>query len=294
VVSTAAAGASSEQEFFTRLADAGILVRRRFSTRTPGEITGYAVALPGDTTRAGTPVWFGGGKLAPDLTLPKLRCRWQPARTTPSEPFTPAERNAIWEHAARTAADASNQIRHLAATDPAGAADAAWAAAALHAAASALGSRVLRQAADSYDRAARGRIPSPTPAGNSLRRTARLLSTAASVSGDPALAQITLVTRLAALVEDIADLSEAQRNAAQAAAARHAAERLHAARGTRITPTTTQRATARTAGHRVDHEFPVPISAVLAAAAQKSHSPIQPSSRPTRSPGPPRPRGPTR
>jgi hypothetical protein len=71
-VSTAAAGASTEQEFFTRLDHAGILVRQRFSTRNPGEVTGYSVALPGETTRAGTPVWFGGGKLAPDLTLPKL------------------------------------------------------------------------------------------------------------------------------------------------------------------------------------------------------------------------------
>jgi hypothetical protein len=296
-VSTAAAGAYSEQEFFTRLGQAGVLVRTRFSTRNLGEITGYAVALPSDTTRSATRVWFGGGKLAPDLTLPKLRCRWEPARTTHGEPFTPAERNAIWEHAARTAAGASDQIRHLAATDPAAAA-AAWAAAdTLHAAASALRSRVLRQAADSYDRAARapyGRIPRPTPAGNSLRRAARLLSTTASVSGDPTLAQITLVTRLAALVEDIADLREAQRHAAQAAAARHAAERLHAARGIRITPPPRPRATARTTGHRVDHEFPVPISAVLAAAAQETHSPAQPSSRPSRSPAPPRPRGPTR
>ena len=299
MVSTAAAGASSEQEFFTRLADAGILVRRRFSTRNPGEVTGYAVALPGDTTRAGTPVWFGGGKLAPDLTLPKLRSRWEPARTTPGEPFTPAERNAIWEHAARTAADASTQIRHLSATDPAAAADAAWAAAdTLHAAASALRSRVLRQAADSYDRAARapyGRIPRPTPAGNSLRRTARLLSTAASVSGDPALAQITLVTRLAALVEDIADLRAAQRHAAQAAAARHAAERLHAARATRPQPPR-QRDTARTVGHLVGQDFPIPISAVVAKATGTpgARDPASASPRRSRGPASPRQRGPTR
>jgi len=120
-VSTAAAGASSEQEFFARLADAGILIRKRRSTRNLGEVTGYAVALSGDSTGSG-PVWFGGGKLASDLTLPKLRCRWQPARTTPCGRFTSAERNAIWEHAARTAADASNQIRNLAAIDPAAAA----------------------------------------------------------------------------------------------------------------------------------------------------------------------------
>jgi len=66
--------ASSEQEFFARLSDAGVLVRKRFSTRNPGEVTGYAVALPADTTPGG-PVWFGGGKLAADLTLPRLRSR---------------------------------------------------------------------------------------------------------------------------------------------------------------------------------------------------------------------------
>jgi hypothetical protein len=88
VVSTAAAGASSEHEFFDRLADAGLLVRKRLSTRSPGEITGYSVALPDDTTRGGGPVWFSGGKLAADLTLPRLRSRWRPDRDTPAELFT--------------------------------------------------------------------------------------------------------------------------------------------------------------------------------------------------------------
>jgi len=98
-VSTAAAGAASEQEFFARLDAAGISVRKRFSTRNPGEVTGYAVALTGETTATGGPVWFGGGKLAADLTLPKLRCRWDPARNRAAERFTTSERNAIWEHA---------------------------------------------------------------------------------------------------------------------------------------------------------------------------------------------------
>jgi hypothetical protein len=62
-------------------------------------------------------------------------------------------------------------------------------------------------------------------AGNSLRRTARLLS-AASADGDPGLAPITLITRLAALMEAIAVLRDAQRHAAQAAAARKAAKHL--------------------------------------------------------------------
>jgi hypothetical protein len=74
-VHTAVAGASSEQEFFARLEAAGLLVRKRFSQRDPGQVIGYAVAKPGHVNGQGVPVWFGGGKLAPDLTLPKLRQR---------------------------------------------------------------------------------------------------------------------------------------------------------------------------------------------------------------------------
>ena len=116
-------------------------------------------------------MWFGGGKLAADLSLPKLRARWDGA-SAPAQPraqFTAEERNAIWEHAARTAHDARERIRRCAATDPAAAADAAWAASdTLHAAAAVLGSRVIRQAADSYARAARvpyARIPHRTQEG---------------------------------------------------------------------------------------------------------------------------------
>jgi hypothetical protein len=75
-VCTAAAGAGSEQEFFARLRSAGVLVRERRSTVNPSEVTGYAVRLPGHTARDGGAVWYGGGKLAADLTLPKLRARW--------------------------------------------------------------------------------------------------------------------------------------------------------------------------------------------------------------------------
>ena len=191
-VSTAAAGAGSEEEFFARLREAGVLVRARYSTRNPGQVTGYAVALAGDTAQAGGPVWFGGGKLAADLSLPKLRARWDGA-SAPAQPraqFTAEERNAIWEHAARTAHDARERIRRCAATDPAAAADAAWAASdTLHAAAAVLGSRVIRQAADSYARAARvpyARIPRRTPAGTGLRQAARLLSRAALTGQLPA------------------------------------------------------------------------------------------------------------
>jgi len=71
-VCTTAAGARTEQEFFMRLTRAGVLVRRRYSTVHPGEVTGYAVGLPDHAAKGGQTIWYGGGKLAADLTLPKL------------------------------------------------------------------------------------------------------------------------------------------------------------------------------------------------------------------------------
>ena len=297
-VSTAAAGAASEQEFFARLDQAGVLVRKRFSTRNPGEVTGYAVALPDDTTRAGGPVWFGGGKLAADLTLPKLRYRWQATGPRPGDRFTAAERAAIWEHAARTAAGAAEQIRNVAATDPAVAADAAWAAAdTLHAAAAALGSRVLRQAAYSYDRAARapyGRIPVPSQPGNNLRRAARLLSTLPSVVADAPRAEMTLLIRFARLTEAIAELREAQRLAAQAAAARRAAEHLRAAMPGYVTPPSGRRTRVRASTERSRAEFPFPAGTFRPGPGPLGEADSQPKARPVPGQGPSRPRGPTR
>jgi len=75
-VCAAAGGARSEQEFFTRLAEAGVLTRKRHGTLNADQVTGYAVGLPPHVAKAGGTVWYGGGKLAADLTLPKLRTRW--------------------------------------------------------------------------------------------------------------------------------------------------------------------------------------------------------------------------
>jgi hypothetical protein len=80
-VQTAASGASGEEEFFARLEVAGVMVGKRYSERDPGQVTGYRVALPGSMgglhSAEGKPIWYGGAKLAPDLSLPKLRAHWQ-------------------------------------------------------------------------------------------------------------------------------------------------------------------------------------------------------------------------
>jgi hypothetical protein len=296
---TAAASANSEQEFFARLDAVGILVRKRFSIKNPDQITGYSVALPDDTTKDGGPVWYGGGKLAPDLSWLKLRQRWSPPRTTlGGEHLTAAERNAVWDHAARVAADAAAQIHNLTWTDPAAADDAAWATSdALHVAAATLGSRILRQAADAYDRAARppyGRIPPPTPSGNRLRQAARLLSAFAYLTSDRSMAPIVLITRLAALAEAVAELRESQRYAAQAAAAHATRERLHAA--ARPAPPAPPRPAphAGAAAHLAALSFPQPARPGRQPPPPGQPDPDQGSPRPPRKPAPPRPRGPSR
>ena len=166
-VRNAAAGASNLNEFLDRLRRDGVLVRERHSERNPGEITGYAVALAGTTDPGGKPIYFGGGKLAADLTLPKLRRRWNPAvppegagrdcedgavtsgagpRRAPRgaadlaadgrtegrvgedrHRLTPEERTRIWEQATAAAARATEQIRAAVGGDPRAAADAVWA-----------------------------------------------------------------------------------------------------------------------------------------------------------------------
>jgi hypothetical protein len=297
-VSTAAAGAGSEGEFFARLDHAGLLVRKRYSTRNPGQVTGYAVALPGDTGKDGAPVWYGGGKLAADLTWPKLSQRWHRPGAAPGDPLTAAERNAFWEHAARVAADAAAQIRDCAGTNPAAAADAAWAASdTLHVAAAALGSHTLLQAADAYDRAARaphGRIPPSSPAGNQLRRAARLIGAVGYLTSDPAAAAIVLIIRLAALAEAVAELRDAQQRAAQAAAARAAAEQLHALACPAPAARPPARHRAPTAAQLAAQSFPAPAGSAVGQPAPGQPSPGQASRRSPRGPSPPRPRGPGR
>ena len=149
-----------------------MLVRVRFSKTDPGQVTGYAVTLPGHISPEGGLRWYGGGRLAAGLTLPRLRRHWAQAPSSAPERgaafwFTAPERDTIYQHASRQAAQAAEHIRRCAYSDPAAAADAAWAAAdTLHVAARALRSPVLQRAADAYDRAARaghGRIPPPQP-----------------------------------------------------------------------------------------------------------------------------------
>ena len=74
LVRAAAARSASEAEFVRRAKASGALVRARFATGGRDRVVGYSAALrPVDGQE---PVWFGGGKLAADLTLLRLRQQW--------------------------------------------------------------------------------------------------------------------------------------------------------------------------------------------------------------------------
>ncbi len=74
-VRAAAVASDSEAEFVRRLRGTGVLVRPRFAQGSKSLVEGFSVAVKPATADA-SPVWFGGGRLARDLTLPKLRADW--------------------------------------------------------------------------------------------------------------------------------------------------------------------------------------------------------------------------
>jgi len=280
-VTRAAAQASGEADFFAQLRASGVLVRERFSQINPGEVTGYAVTLPGCTGADGTLRWYGGGRLHDSLTLPRLRARWVGGERGTAEHsgafrLTAPERAEIYRHAARQAAVATEHLRRCAVGDPGSGADAAWAAAdTLHTAARVTGSRVLRCAADGYDRAARAphrQIPRRTPEGDGLRTAARLLAMTGDAGCDGMGQAGALARNLVSLVDTVADLRAAQAHAAQGAAARATAEQMHSAfsRARAGVPRVDgPRRLAAPPGSRADVEFPAPVSEALAVGSTR-------------------------
>jgi len=99
-VRAAATAASTEAQWLARLGELGVAVEARWA-RGGDRVLGYRVALadpPTEQARSKA-VWFGGGTLAHDLTLPALRAGWtrdtDPATTwrrasTPAPAPTPA------------------------------------------------------------------------------------------------------------------------------------------------------------------------------------------------------------
>jgi len=255
-VRAALAGANSFEQFSERLRRDGVLVRPRMSTLNPDEVTGYAVALlarGADAADGIEPVWFGGGKLAPDLTFPQLQARWCREPADPTDlgragtggrpvrgglDLDPAERQALWEAAGQALGRAEEQLRAAAGGDPTARAMAEAAAVAASEVLSAVGRLTersgagpLHQAAVAYDRAARGlrrKLPVPTGPARRTRRAAGGLRGMHFVRTADTRQLLQLVDQLSRLSLTLAALREQQDRTAQAAAARRAAELLTA------------------------------------------------------------------
>lgn len=91
-----ATAAGDEAEFVRRIRRVGLLVRPRYAEGTHDVITGYSVAER-PTVRGERPVWYGGGRLARDLGLTRLRehAGW------PDEPVAASAAVAEWNAASR-------------------------------------------------------------------------------------------------------------------------------------------------------------------------------------------------
>ncbi|GLX06769.1 hypothetical protein [Microbispora sp. NBRC 16548] len=236
---------TSEQDFFARLRQLGMLVQTR--TLPSGEVVGYAVARPEDRAKDGAPVWFSGSKLAPDLSLPRVRQRWAdlsaPSAATRTQSVGLAKhvadatdgesrRVAAWRQAAEAVRLASSELRQ--AGDKRGAAATAALADLLTAAAGRAPKQVrdeLVTAARAFERA--GRVPwhVQTQVAQQARVALRTIAAAGQTlsTGDEDLAALAFILAALQAVRLVAAGYEVRRRETHANAARVAAEHLQEA-----------------------------------------------------------------
>ncbi|MER7851474.1 mobilization protein [Streptomyces bacillaris] len=228
-VRRAVAGATDDDEFFDRLAAAGLLVKKRVAPS--GDLLGYKVALPDDRNKDGEPVYYPGARLAPDLSLPRIRERWsmdQP-EPPPARPMAPA---AARRRAAAALSDAVLVVHH--GEDAVAAAHITAAGEILDALAKTSAAHTrhqLREAAWAFERATRSHIRAARGHDQALRQAAREL-----VHGGPALGRgedgattAMAIDMLFFLITTAAHWHTRKGHAQQAEAAHRAAEHLRVA-----------------------------------------------------------------
>ncbi|MFI6209171.1 relaxase/mobilization nuclease domain-containing protein [Streptomyces sp. NPDC051041] len=225
-VREAAATATSDSDFFARLGAAGLRVQQRIAP--DGNVTGYSVALPGDRDGGQRPVWFSGSRLAADLSLPRVRERWQkvPAigRVASAEAWKVAEVK-VRQAAAQLGAGGL----HQGAGDVAALGDLVVVAAVV--APRAVRDQI-RDAAREYERASRAPVArSLEGAARELyRESARVLSTSVAAAGrSDTVAALGFLLALVMAVEASRRWHEAQEHRAQAHAAGRAGRLLREA-----------------------------------------------------------------
>ena len=192
-----------------------------------GEVIGYSLAAPGDTNGHGEPVWYGGSKLAPDLSINRLRERL-PAQEAGRPPAAVADPAEPWRH---TDHRHPHTRTHVLDSGDEAAAQGYLAAFGdtLHNIAIATPGphrAELRAAAMSFNRARRSAIRADHQAATALRKAAKELAYASSEPGGLAVALLFAAVHLARAA---AKWHEQRGHEQQAAAAEQAFRHLQAA-----------------------------------------------------------------
>jgi hypothetical protein len=297
-VRACAAASASEAEFVRRIRAAGLQFRPRYAAGGT-EVTGYSVAL-GSTDIGGEPIRFGGGRLATDLTLPRLREHWAAMRpgvdqaaareqalaelrhltdaASPAGQPTPAEtrvyRASAWGQAAARIAEVRERLTAVPYGDTA-----AWSTAARQAAGifAGLSARLestpgpLAEAADALARSAQTRPGQERYArhsGLAHMRSVALTVRQATIPLRRPEAWVTLMRQLLTLIQVISQMHAAQQQARHAAELRAIANDRLAALGSLPSPA------IRTAPRLVRTDFPGPAKP---APAQPGPTPPQPA-----------------
>ncbi|TQE30528.1 mobilization protein [Streptomyces ipomoeae] len=232
-VRRAVAGATSEEEFFERLAAAGLLIRKRAAPS--GDLLGYKVALPYDRNAQDEPVFYPGARIAPDLSLPRIRERWsadgRAPDTAPRQP-APGGPASARRRTASAAWEAVLVVEH--GDDAVAAAYIAAAGEVLDALAKTSAAhtrRELREAAWAFERASRSHVRAERGHDHALRQAARDLvhSGPALGRGEDGATTAMAIDMLFFLITAAIHWHAKKGHAQQAAAARQAAEHLRAA-----------------------------------------------------------------
>ncbi|GGU89757.1 mobilization protein [Streptomyces filipinensis] len=223
------------EEFIAYLEADGIEVKTR---RGPsGDLLGYAAGRPGDLNENGEQIFHPGGKIAPDLSLPKIKARLESSQ--PEEhPTARRNRSSTPWHQATDAldtlhADLADDTRaqaHIAALGELIEATAQKAPANLRA--------ELLAASKAFSRAQRSRIRAEDRAAHALRLAARDIVYTATGPDGSALAALLAGFVWAAIVAG--RWHEAKNHAHQAEAAHQAVQHLRTAADHALTPTLTE------------------------------------------------------
>lgn len=319
-VRACATSASTEVDFVRRVRAEGLLIRPRYAAGREDVVTGYSVALApqksdGSRDFDAKPIWFGGGQLGKDLSLPRLRAEWD---DTAAQSLEAA---AEWRRAKRgrptmrganrrkgtqpdllRAAHADLEkwtayLRTIPANDRAAWARAAGQTAGVFAAWSARTEQVpgpLAAASDALSRSAgiQAHRALPKKAGRVSAGGVAMILMTATTHANSTLAYTVLIRQLLAAVDAIAAAHTAagdlQRAQALTAMARAELDRVNAIPAVAATPVSAERSPAE----RARGDFPIAPTAPRREPGSAVPNPLTPAERARRRSGSERDAGP--